>query len=87
MNYHCKDHLISTSIDEDLVFLDRDSGFYFGLNSVGHCIWRLLQQNLSKSEIVDHLLAEFEVCQRQCEQEVESFLDSLKKNSLIVEAA
>lgn len=82
-SFECKNSLISTTIDDELVLLDMDSGFYFALNSVGHDIWQLLEQGKSQEEVIQQLLSEYEVTEEVCRQEVTSFLADLSKHALV----
>jgi hypothetical protein len=47
-------------VDESLVLVDARSGQYFGLNEVGACIWRLIEQGKDADAIVEVIDAEFD---------------------------
>jgi hypothetical protein len=55
----------------------------FELNRTGARLWELLEEAPSESQIVERLLAEFEVPQEQLEGEVRALLDSLLDEGLI----
>lgn len=86
MIYSCKKDLLKTEIDEDLVLLDRESGFYFGLNSVGHQIWQYLEKGISKNVMINKLINEYHIEKAQCLIEVEGFIHVLKTKGLIKDA-
>jgi hypothetical protein len=55
----------------------------FELNRTGARLWEVLGEGSSESQIVERLLAEFEVPQEQLEREVRALLDSLLDEGLI----
>jgi len=65
----------------EAVILDRKSGVYYGLNSVGASIWNLLHQPKTVNEIRDTLLTEYFVGSSQCEHNLLALLQALKSES------
>jgi hypothetical protein len=65
----------------EVVILDRKSGVYYGLNSVGASIWNLLHQPQTVNEIRDTLLTEYFVESSQCDRMVLPLLQALKSES------
>jgi hypothetical protein len=51
--------VIQSKIGEEVVMLDMDSGFYFGLNSVASIIWGKLEKPISLEEVINELLEEY----------------------------
>jgi hypothetical protein len=64
-------------IGGEAVILDLASSTYFGLDPVGTRLWQLLQEEKNLDQIYPILLQEFEVEDKQLEQDVESFLQQL----------
>jgi hypothetical protein len=75
--------VIQSTIGEEVVMLDMDSGFYFGLNSVASIIWRKLEKEISLEEIISELLEEYNIDQATCENETEIFLNQLIERNII----
>jgi hypothetical protein len=75
--------VIQSAIGEEVVMLDTDSGFYFGLNSVASIIWRKLEKEISLEEIISELLEEYNIDQATCENETEIFLNQLIERNII----
>jgi hypothetical protein len=73
---------ISSELVGGAVILDRKSGVYYGLNSVGASIWNLVHQPKTvKNEIRDTLLSEYFVESSQCEHNLLALLQALKSES------
>jgi hypothetical protein len=69
----------------EIAILHLTSGTYFGLEGAGCAIWQVLQEGpRTVTQIIDHLLASFEVGNEVCEQLTLAFLEELAANELIV---
>jgi hypothetical protein len=75
--------VVQSAIGEEVVMLDMDSGFYFGLNSVASIIWRKLEKEISFEEIISELLEEYNIDQFTCENETRIFLNQLLEKNII----
>jgi hypothetical protein len=53
--------IIQSKIGEEVVMLDMESGFYFGLNSVASIIWGMMESGISFEDLCDQLTEHFEV--------------------------
>jgi hypothetical protein len=68
----------------EAVILDLRSGVYYGLNNdVGARIWHLLQKETTVSEVLDALLAEYDVEPNRCKYELLALLGNLADRGLI----
>ena len=72
-----------TDLSGEKVMVDFESGKYFLIKGVGNDIWDLIQQEITVGEIVNKLLAEYEVEEEFCKASVVEFLQDLKKSGLI----
>lgn len=77
------DRVVSTDLGDGLALLDLRSNVYFSLDEVGAVIWKALQEPHSKAELIDHVLAIYEVDRQQCANDVEVLLDELQSANLI----
>jgi len=75
--------VIQSAIGEEVVMLDMDSGFYFGLNSVASIIWRKLEKEISFEEIISELLEDYNIDEVTCENETRIFLNQLLEKNII----
>lgn len=53
------------------------------LNEVGACIWRQLEKNASREEMLARILEEFEVSAGEAEADLEEFLQLLREKNLL----
>ena len=74
---------VSCELADETVVLALDEGIYYGLNPVGRRIWELLKEAHTLPEICEVLLAEYDVDQERCEQEVRTLLADLSEKKLI----
>jgi hypothetical protein len=69
-----------------MVLLNVTSGIYFGLNPIAARIWQLLDEGLGEHEIVQAMLAEYDVEEARLRADVASTLDQLRTDGLICDA-
>jgi hypothetical protein len=75
--------IVQSKIGEEVVMLDMDSGFYFGLNSVASVIWGLLANEIGFEVLIDQLMTQFEVERFLCEADTKELLDQLLEKNII----
>ena len=75
--------VIQSKIGDEVVMLDMDSGFYFGLNSVASIIWEMLEKAISFEEVINELMKEYNVDRQTCEKDTRSFWDQLLERNII----
>jgi hypothetical protein len=75
--------IIQSKIGEEVVMLDMDSGFYFGLNSVASIIWDMMENGISFEDLCDQLTEQFEVERTLCEADTQELLDQLLEKKII----
>lgn len=75
--------VIQSKIGDEVVMLDMDSGFYFGLNAVASIIWGKLEKPISFEEVINELLDEFKIDRDTCENDTRSFLNQLLDKNII----
>lgn len=75
--------IIQSKIGEEVVMLDMESGFYFGLNSVASIIWGMMERGISFEDLCDQLTEQFEVERTLCEADTQELLDQLLEKKII----
>lgn len=75
--------IVQSKIGEEVVMLDMESGFYFGLNSVASVIWGKLEHAIGFKELIDSLLGQFDVDQAVCESDTRELLDQMLEKNII----
>ena len=79
--------IVQSQIGEEVVMLDMESGFYFGLNSVASVIWGLLADEIGFESLVDQLMTKFDVERALCEADTKELLDQLLEKNIIRKVA
>jgi hypothetical protein len=79
--------IVQSQIGEEVVMLDMESGFYFGLNSVASVIWGLLADEIGFEKLIEQLMAQFEVERSICEADTQELLDQMLEKNIIRKVA
>ena len=74
-----------TDLAGEKVMVDFEQGKYFMIKGTGNDIWDMLQENknITPGEIIDILLAEYEVSQEECEASVMELLGKMQELGFI----
>lgn len=81
-----KKSLNVTDLSGEKVMVDFEQGKYFMIKGVGNDIWDMLEENITVEKIIASLMAEYDVTEEVCEQEVIKFINSLENIGIIGEA-
>ena len=74
----CPFHVTTNQIEDELVALNLETSFYYGVDGVGTQIWRLLiDENLTIAEACGKLRDEYDVDAETCLREVRAFVGQL----------
>ena len=74
---------VSCDLSGEAAILNLKSGVYFGLNTVGARIWKLIQEPKTVKEIRDAILKEYDVEPDRCEADLLALLQELLEKKLI----
>ena len=74
---------VSADLSGEAAILNLKSGIYFGLNTVGASIWKLIQEPRIVNEINDALVQEYDIDPDQCEKDLLALLEELFSKDLI----
>jgi hypothetical protein len=75
--------VVTRQVDGELVLLNLDSDFFFGLDPVGARIWEVLSSSSSIGVAVERLLSEFDVEADRLRNDVEKLVASLVEDGLV----
>jgi hypothetical protein len=76
--FTCPFHVTTNQVEDELVALNLESSFYYGVDDIGTQIWRLLiDEKLSLSEACAKIREEYEVEPEKCRREVAAFVEQL----------
>lgn len=75
--------LIAADMDGEKVMMSIEQGKYYGLDAIGSSIWELIAKPVTVQEIVEVLIREYDVSEKQCQKEVNIFLNKMYQEGLI----
>jgi hypothetical protein len=75
--------VIQSRIGDEIVMLDVESGFYFGLNSVASVIWDMMKEKVDLRTVVDALMKEFDVDRSTCESDTLELIGQMVEKKII----
>jgi hypothetical protein len=78
------DRQVACQVGGEAVILHLDEGVYYGLNEVGASVWQLVQEELTVAEIVDAIVAEYEVDRAQCLGDIQELVAGLAEHKLVI---
>lgn len=78
VHFSCPFHVTTNQIEDELVALNLETSFYYGVDGIGTQIWRLLvDDKLTIPEACARLMEEYEVDAETCRREVRAFVEQL----------
>lgn len=84
-NWKVSEEVLSSKIDEEVVLMSIEAGYYFTLDPIGSRIWELLSgKPYSLDGLVQALLEEYEVDEPTCRADVQAFIDEMSEKKLIL---
>ena len=73
-------------LDGETIVLSLDSGTYFGLNDTGTRVWRLIEEGVSRSQIIERISREFAHPIEVVRADVDELLELLQSKGLVTVA-
>jgi len=83
IHYIQNKEVIQSRIGDEIVMLDVESGFYFGLNSVASVIWEMMKEQVDLETMVNILMKEFDVDKATCESDTKELLGQMIEKKII----
>ncbi len=74
---------VSADLSGEAAILNLKTSTYFGLNTIGASIWKLIQEPKTIGQIRDAITEEYDVESDRCEHDILELLQELSKNGLI----
>lgn len=81
--YRRSSDILSANMDDDLVMMSIQAGNYYSIGGVGTFIWGLLAEPRSMDELIDGVVADYDVAREQCALDVGVFVQELIRLKLI----
>lgn len=76
-------HVLARIVEDELVLLNLSTGTYFGLDSIGARIWKILEEGKSIDEVCAQLMEDFEVARNEVELDTLQLAEELMLQGLI----
>lgn len=84
IHFVCPFHVTTNQIEDELVALNLETSFYYGVDGIGTQIWRLLvDERMTITEACQKLLEEYDVDAETCQREVRAFVEQLLNAKLL----
>jgi len=77
------DNFSETRIDDEIVVMRLDTGEFLSLTDTGSAIWQLIDGTRGRDDVVTVLAAQYDAPVDAISEDVDSFLDELRKAGLI----
>jgi hypothetical protein len=74
---------VSCELEGEAAILNLASGAYHGLDPVGALVWKLIASPIGVGEIVDTMIAQYDVDRTRCERDLLTLLAKLDERGLI----
>jgi hypothetical protein len=77
------DNILFSEIDQDKVMIDIERGAYFGMTPVAGEIWEMLETPHTPAQVIEKLLAAYEVDAETCQAETMQVLQRMLRLKLV----
>ena len=81
----CPDAFSETQIDDEHVLMVLETGEFVSLAGTAGAIWRLIDRERSREEILERLAEDFAADRALIASDLEAFVADLEKRGLVVE--
>lgn len=75
--------LMSTPVNEEMVFLNPANDNYVAIDAIGRRIWEVLEHPVRFGDLVDSLVAEFDGGRQQIEGDTAVFVAELQREGMV----
>lgn len=76
--------VISETIENEVIIINLESGFYYNLNQTAADIWRLIETTANTDEIIASLSRQYEASPLEIKNAVISLIEQLQEEDIIV---
>jgi len=81
-----KDSVMKTTVDNEIVLLDKATGMYYGLNETASRMLELALEHRKRDEILSIIQEEFDVDMPTIEHDFDALLENLINKGLALES-
>jgi hypothetical protein len=80
-----QDHVVWRTFGRQMVVLDLNRSLYLQVNGTGSLLWTALSEGTTRTELVRTLMSAFDLDHAAAAADVDTFLDALRRQDLLVE--
>jgi len=77
-------NVIFREIDDRIVLINLENGFYYSLNEIGCMIFKLILDKHDTSEIVERINGNFEIANDTIESDLDSFIRDMEREKIVI---
>jgi DNA polymerase III delta prime subunit len=85
MFFKVSDKVVFREIEDKIVLINLDTGFYYSLNELGRFIFNEILKKREIVNIVDEIQDTYEVPEEEAREDLQEFLQSLKAEKIVVQ--
>jgi len=78
------ENMLSSKVDEEVIFMSLEKEKYYGLDSLSASIWNLLDKPISLNAVCKKLTLEYDVKLETCQEDVIEFIQKLVDAKLLI---
>lgn len=78
------DQAIANKVGDETVILHLGNGTYYGLDPIGARLWQALSDGIAAKDVLDEIVATYDVDASTAEQDLLALIGSLVENDLVV---
>ncbi len=75
--------IVASDIDDEVVMMSVEKGQYYGLDSIGSRVWKLIEKPIKVSELIAALILKYDVDRETCTRDVLAFLEKLHEDGIL----
>jgi hypothetical protein len=79
------DKVVFREVDDKIILINLESGFYYSLNEIGCFIFKRILKNKNPCEILEEIKHSFDVSEEKADQDLGEFLDTLTRENIVVQ--
>ena len=75
---------IASDFGDEMILMNLQSGDYVALNAVSADIWKQAEKPINATQIIDHLMENYEVEKEVCESETLTCIEEMLEKQLLI---
>jgi hypothetical protein len=75
--------ILASEVDDETMLLSMENSKYYGMADTANYIWEMIKEPMRLDQIVHHLTTVYNVDDKQCLKDVQTFLEELLRSNLI----